>query len=64
MDNYINYGIDLGTTNSAIASCEGLDVRIFPNNLQMNVTPSVVRILKTGRIIVGQKAYNAIMDDQ
>ncbi|MGA7562935.1 MAG: Hsp70 family protein [Desulfobaccales bacterium] len=63
MDNYINYGIDLGTTNSAIASCEGLDVRIFPNNLQMNVTPSVVRILKTGRIIVGQKAYNAIMDD-
>src|ERR1019366_5690524 len=60
---YIEYGIDLGTTNSCIARAVGSDVRIYQNNDQMSVTPSVVRILKTGRIVVGKRAYNAIVDD-
>jgi molecular chaperone DnaK len=59
----IRFGIDLGTTNSCIALCEGTDVRVFPNNDQMNVTPSVVRILKSGRLIVGSRAYHALRDD-
>jgi molecular chaperone DnaK len=62
MDTIINYGIDLGTTNSCIARCEAQDVRVFQNNDQMNVTPSVIRILKNGRIIVGKRAYNEVAD--
>src|SRR5207248_2553930 len=60
---YVAFGIDLGTTNSCVASADGTDVRVFPNNDQMSVTPSVVRILKTGRLVVGKRAYNAISED-
>ena len=63
MSNAMRYGIDLGTTNSCVARCEGDGIRIFQNNDLMNVTPSVVRLLKNGRIIVGKRAYNAIVDD-
>lgn len=63
MEQYVKLGIDLGTTNSCIACWEGSALRVFANNDLMNVTPSVVRILKTGRIIVGKKAYNAAADD-
>lgn len=63
MSSYINYGIDLGTTNSSIAKWEGSDVRIFRNNDQMDVTPSVVRIEKSGRIIVGRRAYATAFSD-
>ena len=62
MDTIINYGIDLGTTNSCIARCEAQDVRVFQNNDQMNVTPSVIRILKNGRIVVGKRAHNEVAD--
>ncbi|MBP7861464.1 Hsp70 family protein [bacterium] len=54
---YISYGIDLGTTNSCIANFDGEKVKVFQNNDQMNVTPSVVRIEKNGRTIVGRRAY-------
>ena len=40
MTQFIDVGIDLGTTNSCIAKCEGGNIRIFPNKQQMNVTPS------------------------
>ncbi|HLE25679.1 MAG TPA: Hsp70 family protein [Thermodesulfobacteriota bacterium] len=63
MSDTINYGIDLGTTNSAIAKCEGDAVRVFKNRDQMDVTPSVVRIEKTGRIIVGRRAYQTLFSD-
>ncbi|UPT73196.1 MAG: Hsp70 family protein [Elusimicrobiota bacterium] len=63
MSNFIKYGIDLGTTNSCIARCEGTDIRVYPNNEQMNVTPSAVRLLKSGRLIVGQRAYAALSVD-
>jgi molecular chaperone DnaK len=63
MSGYMQFGIDLGTTNSCVARCEGDAVRIFQNNDLMNVTPSVVRQLKTGRTIVGKRAYNAVVDD-
>lgn len=63
MSSYINYGIDLGTTNSAIARWEGSEARVFQNNDQMNVTPSAVRVLKSGRILVGCRAYNAAIED-
>ncbi|RPF49462.1 molecular chaperone DnaK [Thermodesulfitimonas autotrophica] len=65
MSDFINYGIDLGTTNSTIAMCDtpGGEVRIFKNRDQMEVTPSVVRIEKSGRIIVGWRAYQTLFLD-
>jgi molecular chaperone DnaK len=63
MSKTVDYGIDLGTTNSCIARWEGGTVRVFQNNDQMNVTPSAVHILKTGRVIVGRRGYSAILTD-
>jgi len=63
MSQTVDYGIDLGTTNSCIARWEGGSVRVFQNNDQMNVTPSVVHILKTGRVIVGRRASGARLTD-
>jgi molecular chaperone DnaK len=59
----IEFGIDLGTTNSCIARFDGADVRVFQNNDQMSVTPSVVHVLKSGRLLVGKRAYNAGSQD-
>ena len=63
MTKTIDYGIDLGTTNSCIARWESGSVRVFQNNDQMNVTPSAVHILKTGRVIVGRRAHAALLID-
>src|SRR5208282_2470626 len=63
MTDTVDYGIDLGTTNSCIARWEGGSVRVFQNNDQMNVTPSAVHILRNGRIIVGRRAYAAKLTD-
>jgi molecular chaperone DnaK len=63
MSRTIDFGIDLGTTNSCIARWEGGSVRVFQNNDQMNVTPSVIHILKSGRMIVGRRAYTALLTD-
>jgi molecular chaperone DnaK len=63
MTNTIDYGIDLGTTNSCVARWEDGMARVFQNNDQMNVTPSAVHVLKTGRVIVGRRAYNALLSD-
>ncbi|HEV3470267.1 MAG TPA: Hsp70 family protein [Pyrinomonadaceae bacterium] len=60
---YINFGIDLGTTNSCVAQAAGGEVRVIQNNDQMNVTPSVVRVLRSGSLMVGRRAYNAIAED-
>ena len=56
-------GIDLGTTNSCVAQAAGAEVRVIQNNDQMNVTPSVVRVLKSGSLLVGRRAYNALAED-
>ena len=63
MTDTVDYGIDLGTTNSCIARWEGGSVRVFQNNDQMNVTPSAVHILKNGRVIVGRRGYAAKLTD-
>jgi molecular chaperone DnaK len=63
MSNTLEFGIDLGTTNSCVARCEGDTVRIFQNNDLMNVTPSAVRIMKNNRVIVGKRAHNAVIED-
>lgn len=49
-------GIDLGTTNSAIAVLEGGEPTIIPNAEGARTTPSVVAFSKTGEILVGEIA--------
>ncbi len=49
-------GIDLGTTNSAIAIIEGGQPKIIENAEGQRTTPSVVAISKTGERLVGQLA--------
>lgn len=49
-------GIDLGTTNSAMAIIEAGEPTIIENNEGVRTTPSVVAISKTGERLVGQIA--------
>ncbi|HEX9496485.1 MAG TPA: molecular chaperone DnaK [Candidatus Limnocylindria bacterium] len=49
-------GIDLGTTNSAVAYMEGGEPTIIPNAEGGRITPSVVAFTKNGERLVGQVA--------
>lgn len=64
MNNSINFGIDLGTTNSAIAKFVKGEVTIFPNpqDFGRNTLPSVVAYRKD-KIIVGNKAKEFLEKD-
>ncbi|MCC6548354.1 molecular chaperone DnaK [Candidatus Sumerlaeota bacterium] len=56
-------GIDLGTTNSVVATMEKNGPFIVPNSLGERLTPSVVGFTKSGDILVGKKAKRgAIMN--
>lgn len=55
-------GIDLGTTNSAICSYDGIDTRIWKSPEQNDVTPSALYIGQRGgrrTKYVGQRAYDS-----
>lgn len=61
--NFVNFGIDLGTTNSLIAKFENGEVQIFKNPLGHKETlPSVVAF-RGDRILVGDKAKEYIVKD-
>ncbi|MBU0598662.1 molecular chaperone DnaK [Patescibacteria group bacterium] len=49
-------GIDLGTTNSAMAIIEGGEPKVLENKEGNRTTPSMVAISKTGERVVGQIA--------
>src|SRR3954463_1114321 len=49
-------GIDLGTTNSVIASVEGGQPTVIPNAEGARTTPSVVAFTDSGERLVGQLA--------
>src|SRR5665213_1090929 len=49
-------GIDLGTTNSVIATMEGGQPTVIPNAEGSRTTPSVVAITESGERLVGQLA--------
>lgn len=57
MSNFV--GIDLGTTNSAICSYDGLETRIWKSPEQNDVTPSAIYIDRRGNKHVGQRAYDS-----
>jgi molecular chaperone DnaK len=57
----IDYGIDLGTTNSSIARMDDGQVHIIKDNTmstQTDTTPSAVHITKKGEVLVGTRAHD------
>lgn len=63
MAHTINYGIDLGTTNSLIACCTNGEVEVFRNPAGFRETlPSVVGFRKE-RTLVGEKAREYLLKD-
>jgi len=62
-NNKIIYGIDLGTTNSAIARFENGQAVIKKSPVQGDTTPSCVTVNPKGRLLVGSKAYAQLGKD-
>jgi len=58
----IDYGIDLGTTNSAIARMENGEVKIIKSDTQKDTTPSCVHFRKN-TTLVGDTAYARFNDE-
>ncbi|MFG2555538.1 Hsp70 family protein [Streptomyces sp. NPDC048581] len=59
----IDFGIDLGTTNSAIAVAEDDGVRVIKNNDGWDFTPSAVWLPKEGVSHVGRRARERTEND-
>ncbi len=59
----VNYGIDLGTTNSLIAKFENGRVTIFKNPIGQKETLASVVAFRKDRILVGDKAREYIAKD-
>src|SRR5438270_11247421 len=49
-------GIDLGTTNSVVATVQTNQPVVIKNRTGQNLTPSVIAVSKTGKRLVGQIA--------
>jgi len=56
------FGIDLGTSNSAIACFDGSDLSVIPNSRGETNTPSVLRFTEHS-VVVGAKAQNFLFKD-
>jgi molecular chaperone DnaK len=56
----MDFGIDLGTTNSSIAVLKGTEAVVIKNNENDEVTPSAVWVSKQGKIFVGKYAKQQI----
>lgn len=56
----IDFGIDLGTTNSAISLLKDVKPEIIKNNDDIDITSSAVYIGKSGQVVVGHKAKNRL----
>lgn len=59
----IDFGIDLGTTNSTVALVTGTTMDVIPNDQGSALTPSAVYIDKRGEMRVGSKAKERLEDD-
>lgn len=62
--NKIDYGIDLGTTNSAISRMEKGEPVAIKTDVLKDTMPSCVSVNKKGSIKVGDSAYNAMKQDK
>ncbi|MDR2970154.1 MAG: Hsp70 family protein [Tannerellaceae bacterium] len=63
MRNKIDYGIDLGTTNSAIARMENGQPTIKKSDTLKDTTPSCVHFNKRKAVLVGDTAFNVMKND-
>ena len=63
MRNKIDYGIDLGTTNSAIARMENGVPTIKKSDTLKDTFPSCIHFNKKQDVIVGDAAYNVMRND-
>jgi molecular chaperone DnaK len=61
---FVDYGIDLGTTNSCIAVFEQGEARVIKNNEDADYTPSAVYVDEDGTIIVGRSARERLNKDE
>ena len=59
----VNIGIDLGTTNSAVAVNIRGDISVVKNSSGSERTPSVFAVTSSGQKCVGQKAYEQCFRD-
>ncbi len=60
----IDYGIDLGTTNSAICRMEQGEPVIKKTDTQKDIMPSCISVTKRGAVRVGDSAYNDMKSDK
>jgi molecular chaperone DnaK len=63
MRNNIDYGIDLGTTNSAIARMENGVPTIKKSDVLKDTIPSCVQFNKRKDVLVGDPAFGALKND-
>lgn len=63
MRNKIDYGIDLGTTNSAIARMENGVPTIKKSETLKDTIPSCINFSRKQDILVGDTAYNVLKND-
>ncbi|HEY0004100.1 MAG TPA: Hsp70 family protein [Pyrinomonadaceae bacterium] len=59
----VDFGIDLGTTNSTIGQLMGTEVAVIKNNEGVEYTPSAVYMDKNGALIVGRRAKERLESD-
>lgn len=62
--NKIDYGIDLGTTNSAISRIEKGEPVTIKTDVLKDTMPSCISVNKKGSIKVGDSAYNDMKQDK
>lgn len=62
--NKIDYGIDLGTTNSAIIRMEKGEPVVIKTDVLKDTMPSCVSVTKKGSIKAGDGAYNTMKSDK
>ena len=58
----IDYGIDLGTSNSAIAVQDGATPRLLAGDDGTVLLPSAVHLTETGAVVVGEQALRLRLD--
>ena len=64
MRNMIDYGIDLGTTNSAICRMDRGEIAIIKTDTLKDTLPSCVAINKKGTFKTGDGAFNTLKQDK
>lgn len=62
--NKIDYGIDLGTTNSAICRMEKGEPVVIKTDVLKDTMPSCISVNKKGSIKAGDSAYNTMKQDK